>query len=513
MVHQNYNELALTPLVKILGKNPNEFQRKDLMKVIEEHNIKQINLHYIGFDGKLKELKVPVNSYKYAELILAQGERIDGSSIFKGIIDPSNSDLYIVPIYKTAFISPFEENTLGIICRFVNKDGKPAMCSPYNILVEAHNKLEQQTNLKLNVLGELEFYIIYDHKDHLFRGIPQRGYHQSSPFVKSRQMLNEMMDIISTITASVKYAHSEVGYIDSLKSTDTEISGKRCEQYEIEFLPRPIEDMANYIPLAKWVIRNVAYRWGCTATFTPKLEEGMAGNGLHFHMELVDGKKNIMTSGDGNLSTQAKKLIGGLLKHAQSMTAFGNSVSSAYLRLVAHQEAPTTVCWSEQNRAALIRIPLGWNMHEDLAKLVNPYQKDSYEAEIGSRQTVELRSPDGSAHVHLLLAAIVCAAIDGLTDDNSLAFAEKLHFPKGSNKKPCDYDSLPTSCYESAEALNNERYLYEKDGLFSKEIINHVIKKLQAEEDNDINNRFSHLTADKRLQATREIMHKDLHKH
>ena len=122
MVHQNYNELALTPLVKILGKNPNEFQRKDLMKVIEEHNIKQINLHYIGFDGKLKELKVPVNSYKYAELILAQGERIDGSSIFKGIIDPSNSDLYVVPIYKTAFISPFEENTLGIICRFVDKD-------------------------------------------------------------------------------------------------------------------------------------------------------------------------------------------------------------------------------------------------------------------------------------------------------------------------------------------------------------------------------------------------------
>ena len=219
---KNYHELALTPLVKILGKNPEDFQRKDLMKVIEEHNIRQINLHYVGIDGKLKELKVPVNSYGYAELILAQGERIDGSNIFKGIIDTSNSDLYIVPCYKTAFISPFEENTMGVLCRFMDKNGKPAMCAPQNILIEAHRRFKEQTGLTLNVLGELEFYIIYDQKDHLFTGMSQRGYHQSSPFVKSRQMLNEMMDIIEAEIARSKQIISSLLDYGRKKETEKE---------------------------------------------------------------------------------------------------------------------------------------------------------------------------------------------------------------------------------------------------------------------------------------------------
>ncbi|MCK5072269.1 MAG: glutamine synthetase [Bacteriovoracaceae bacterium] len=507
---KNYHELALTPLVKILGKNPEDFQRKDLMKVIEEHNIRQINLHYVGIDGKLKELKVPVNSYGYAELILAQGERIDGSNIFKGIIDTSNSDLYIVPCYKTAFISPFEENTMGVLCRFMDKNGKPAMCAPQNILIEAHRRFKEQTGLTLNVLGELEFYIIYDQKDHLFTGMSQRGYHQSSPFVKSRQMLNEMMDIISTMTASIKYGHSEVGYINELNSTDPEVAGRRCEQYEIEFLPRPIEDMSNYLPLAKWVIRNVAHKWGCTATFTPKLEEGMAGNGLHFHLELLKNGKNTMVGKDGKLSDDSKKLIAGLCKYAPSITAFGNSVSSAYLRLVAHQEAPTKVCWSEQNRAALIRIPLGWTLDTDMAKIVNPNQKDIYETNSGTRQTVELRSPDGSAHIHLLLAAITIAALDGLTKEDSLSRAEKLHL--SGNSSMHDFESLPSSCFESAEALQRDRHLYVKDGLVPDTLIDFVVEKLKLENDKNINERFSHLTAEMRLKATREIMHKDLHK-
>ncbi len=508
----NYPELSLKPLVHLLGKNPEDFQREDLMKVIEEQKITQINLHYTGLDGKLKELKIPVSSLQYANLILAQGERIDGSSIFKELVSSKSSDLYIVPIYKTAFLSPFEDHTLAILCRFIDGDGKPAPFAPDNILMEAHAALKEKTGYTLNALGELEFYLIYDPEDRLYIGSSQRGYHQSSPFVKSGEMVNEMMSIISSLTASVKYAHSEVGYIDSLKSTNPEINGKRAEQYEIEFLPRPIDEMGNHINLAKWVIRNVAARWGCTVTFTPKLEEGMAGNGLHIHVELEKDGKNEMTDQKGNLSEAALKLISGLCKFAPSLTAFGNSVSSAYLRLVSNQEAPTRICWSERNRSSLVRVPLGWNNVDEMETLVNPNQGSCYKTVPGDRQTVELRSPDGSAHINLLLASMAIAIEHGLLSEDSLKAAADFH-SNGNDLNDGKFSELPASCSESADALIEQRELYEANDFFPKEIIDYIGRSLQKENDRNINERFSHLTADKRLKATRDIMHKDLHKH
>lgn len=506
------SELPNMTMSRLIGKQPNDYTRKDLLKVITEQEIRQINLHYTGFDGKLKELKVPVNSLSYAELILAQGERIDGSSIFKGIIDTSASDLYILPVYKTAFLSPFEEKTMGIICRFLDKNGDLAPWAPENVLAKAHKRLQEKTGLSFNVLAELEFYIIYEQQNHLFKGITQRGYHQSAPFIKQKDILAEMTNIIADLTAAVKYAHSEVGFIESLRSTNLEISGKRCEQYEIEFLPRPIEDMADYVSLAKWVIRNVANRHGVTATFTPKLEEGMAGTGLHFHMELAKNGKNAMTSPNGGLSDEAKKLITGLCSHAKSMTAFGNSVSSAYLRLVHNQEAPTTICWSEQNRAALIRVPLGWTHEKDMARVVNPAENESYPPSKGDRQTIEIRSADGSAHVNLMLTALTMVAEEGLTSSDSLTRAEKLYAKKGDPSAYTRFEALPSSCAESADELIKDRKFYEERGMPST-MIDVVVKELVAEDDRDINERYSNMTADMRLKAIREIMHKDLHKH
>ncbi len=496
-------------VASLLGKDPDSIQREDLLQVIKDLGLVQINLNYIGLDGKLKELKVPINDIDYAELILAQGERLDGSSVFKGIVETGQSDLYVVPIYKSAFISPFDEDTMGIFCRFLNKDGELATYVPENILFSAHNDLKEKTGKVLNALGELEFYLIYDKEDALFTGLEQRGYHQAAPFSKCSSIVNEMLRIISALTGAVKYAHSEVGFIDSIKSDDPELHGKSCEQFEIEFLPCPIDEMAYHIALGKWVIRNIAYKWGCSVTFSPKLEEGMAGSGLHFHLEVCENGKNIMIESNGELSQTSKRLIGGLCKYSSSLTAFGNSVSSAYLRLVANQEAPTRICWSGQNRHALIRVPLGWNSVSDMDKLVNPSQKSSFVDPKGSRQTVELRSPDGSAHVSMLLAGITATAIWGLTNDDSLAVADKYYVEKFVGQ---ELESIPASCFQSAQAIEGERNFYEEVGFFPSNVIDWVIKELKSEKDENMNEVFITLPADRRLKETRKLMHKDLHK-
>ena len=121
--------LHANPLVRELGKMPEEFQRDDLIDIIERRGITSLRLRYPAYDGRLKELKVPVLNYRQIECILAEGERVDGSNIFKGMIDPSSSDLYVVPIYSTAFLDPFSENTLSVFCRFFDKSGRPATTS------------------------------------------------------------------------------------------------------------------------------------------------------------------------------------------------------------------------------------------------------------------------------------------------------------------------------------------------------------------------------------------------
>jgi glutamine synthetase len=511
------------PLAVLFGKPPDEFQRADFLKLIESKRLERITFHYTALDGKLKELKIPVATARQAELILAEGERVDGSSLFKGMVDAALSDLYVVPVYRTAFLNPFDEGSLDFICRYLTQDGQLAPFAPDTILIRALEMFRKTSGLDLHALGEIEFFLLSPIQAPLYLNPKTSGYHASAPFVKSGAVLNEMVRYITQITGSVKYAHSENGFVESVRSDEPEIAGKRAEQLEIEFLPRPADEMADSLVLGRWLIRNTAYRYGCVATFAPKIEEGVAGSGFHLHVALLRDGRFVMNGPDGALSEEARKLIGGLCEYADSLTAFGNTVSAAYLRLVPNLEAPTRICWSNLNRSAMIRVPLGWSSLQDLARRVNRGEKTAFREESGGRQTVELRSPDGSALIHLLLAGIVMAADWAFRENRSLfhenlplQLAEKLYV-KGNIFTDKELLSrlpiLPTSCVESSRILLRKRELYEREGIVPPSIIDYVARLLEDEDDENMNRKLADLPADDRLHATRKIMHKDLHRH
>ncbi len=516
--------LALAnPVSVMLNKPARDLTRANLLKVIEQKQIERLTFHYTALDGKLKELKLPANNRHQVETVLAEGERVDGSSLFKGLVEMALSDLYVVPLYRTAFFNPFDEHSLDFVCRYFTKDGVQAPFALDTILGKAAEIFRTASGLELNALGELEFFLLSPTADQCYPVERVGGYHASTPFNKSGPALNEMVRHITQVTGAVKYAHSEAGVIGCVLSDIKEIEGRRAEQLEVEYLPRPVEEMADALVLGRWIIRNVASRLGSVATFTPKLEEGIAGNGFHFHLELAKDGKNVMSEPDGRLSEAARKLIGGLCEYADSLTAFGNTVSSAYLRLVPNLEAPTRVCWSDLNRSALIRVPLGWSNLSGLAKKINAQESEDYENSLGSRQTVELRSPDGSALIHLMLAGITMAANWAFGGDLSLfkeygplELAERLYV-KGNVFADKDLlkrlPALPASCVESARLLLRKRDLYERDGVFPPTVIDYIARMLEAENDEFMNKRLSDLPANERLHEIRKIMHKDLHKH
>ena len=110
----------------------------------------------------------------------------------------------------------------------------------------------------------------------------------------------------------------------------------------------------------KYIIKNVAWRNGKTATFMPKPLFGDNGSGMHCHQSLwKDGEPLFYDEiGYAGLSDIARWYIGGLLKHAPSLLAFTNPTVNSYHRLVPGFEAPVNLVYCAGNRSACIRIPI-----------------------------------------------------------------------------------------------------------------------------------------------------------
>ena len=148
----------------------------------------------------------------------------------------------------------------------------------------------------------------------------------------------------------------------------------------------------------KYMVKTVAENHGFRATFMPKPLPSLTGNGCHAHISVWnnDGKNNLMedSSGELGLSELAYHFIGGLLKHATSITAVTNPVVNSYKRINAPRTtsgatwSPNTVTYSGNNRTHMIRIP--------------------------DNDRIEVRLADGAANPYLLQAVLIGTGLWGL---------------------------------------------------------------------------------------------------
>ena len=465
-------------LVEFLQKPSAEFTKADIVSYIKEKNIRMVNFMYPAGDGRLKTLNFVINNAAYLDAILTCGERVDGSSLFS-FIEAGSSDLYVIPRFRTAFIDPFSElPTLSMLCSFFNKDGEPLESSPEYTLHKASKAFSDVTGMQFEAMGELEYYVIADEED-LFPATDQRGYHESGPYAKFNQFRTQCMQYIAQAGGQIKYGHSEVGNFT--------IGNLQYEQNEIEFLPVDIEEAADQLVIAKWILRTLAYQYGVDLTFAPKITTGKAGSGLHIHTRLMKEGKNMYIE-NGQLTEAAKKAIAGILEIAPSLTAFGNTNPTSYFRLVPHQEAPTNICWGDRNRSVLVRVPLGWTQGaNEMITDANPLEQAGH-ADLSTKQTIEFRCPDGSADVYLLLAGLAVAARHGFEMPDALPYAEERYvnvniFDDAHKHIAERLSHLPTSCAESAECLANQRAIYEAQGVFSASLIDGMIDKLNSYHD------------------------------
>ena len=157
----------------------------------------------------------------------------------------------------------------------------------------------------------------------------------------------------------------------------------------------------------KYIVKNVAWRNGKTATFMPKPIFGDNGSGMHCHQSIWNNGEPLFfdETGYGGLSDMARYYIGGLLKHAPSLLAFTNPTVNSYHRLVPGFEAPVSLVYSQRNRSACVRIPITG---------ANPKAK-----------RIEFRCPDPSANPYLAFSALLLAGARRHQEQDRAADADR----------------------------------------------------------------------------------------
>jgi glutamine synthetase len=451
---------------------------QEVLKMIQDNNIKIIDLKFIDMPGIWQHCSFYYDQIDESSFV--DGVAFDGSSI-RGWKAINESDMSMVPDPKTAWIDPFyAEPTLSMICSIKEpRTGEWYSRDPRSIAKKALDFLNGTGIGDIAFFGpEAEFFVFDDvrfdqaeNKSYYYvdsvegrwnsgreeaggnLGYKPRykeGYFPVAPTDTLQDMRTEMLLTMADCNVPIEKHHHEVA---------------TGGQNELGIRFAPIIEAADNLMIYKYVIKNVAKKYGKSVTFMPKPLFNDNGSGMHTHMSIWKGGQPLFW-GDGyaNLSKMALNAIGGILKHAPALLAITNPTTNSYKRLVPGFEAPVNLAYSQGNRSASVRIPLSGS---------NPKAK-----------RFEFRCPDATSNPYLSFAAMLCAAVDGIKNEIDPGEPLDVDIYDLSPEELSKIPSTPGSLEEALEALEKDHSFLTDTGVFTEDFIQNWIEyKL----DNEVN--------------------------
>ncbi|MBI3411382.1 MAG: type I glutamate--ammonia ligase [Planctomycetes bacterium] len=379
---------------------------KEVLALMRQKEVKAVDMRFIDFPGMSQHFTIPASALE--ESVFEDGLGFDGSSI-RGWQAINESDMLVLPQPETAFIDPFmKETTLVMLCNIQDPLTRQDYSrDPRNVSRKSVNYMKASGVADVAYIGpELEFFVFdsirydqtqnsgyyfidseegawntgLDNKNLGYKLRYKEGYFPVPPSDALHDIRSEMMLTMINCGLTIEAQHHEVA---------------TGGQGEIDMKYGPLVQMADNVVKYKYIVKNVARKYGKTATFMPKPLFMDNGTGMHVHISLWKGNSNLFAgSGYAGLSDVGLYAIGGLLKHAPALCAFTNPTTNSYKRLVPGYEAPVNLAYSRRNRSASIRIPM---------YSANPKAK-----------RIEFRCPDGSSNPYLAFAAMLMAVLDGI---------------------------------------------------------------------------------------------------
>jgi glutamine synthetase len=441
----------------------------DVLKLIADKGVKFVDLRFTDTKGKEQHVTLP--HHQVDDALFKVGKMFDGSSIggWKAI---DKSDMILMPEPATAVMDPFfKDPTLILRCDVIEpSDMKGYARDPRSTAKRALEYLKSTGVADAAYFGPENEFFIFDSvrysvemsgsfysldsteaawnsgKDYPGGNSGHRpgvkgGYFPVPPVDSAQDLRSEMCLTLEAVGLTPEVHHHEVA---------------TAGQNEIGVLFGALIEKADSVQMLKYVLQNVAAKYGKTVTFMPKPMFGDNGNGMHVHQSLGKEGKNIFQgTAYAGLSQEALWYIGGILKHAKALNGFTNASTNSYKRLVPGFEAPTILAYSARNRSASIRIP--WVPNPKAAR-------------------IEVRFPDSTANPYFAFAAMMMAGLDGIKnriDPGKPMDMDLYELPPEEEKK------LNLVCHSldmALDALSADREFLIAGGVFSHDLIDAYIE-------------------------------------
>lgn len=394
-----------------------------IIKQIDEYGSKFLRLQFSDIHGIPKSMAVSLNRPDDAEDIIKNGLLFDGSSV-PGFVGIHDSDLALKPDISTFSALPWRPEDKGT-CRFIsdiyNVDGTPFEGDPRGVLKKSLKNAEDR-GYQFNMGPEPEFFIIEQDEKGEYIPADSADYFDVEPLDQGTNLRREIVLGLEKLDFNIEVSHHEAA----------------PGQQEIDFRFADALKTADAVITFKQAIKALVSNLGYFVTFMPKPFFGVNGSGMHCNQSLFKDGKNIFYDPDSEtqLSKEAYHFIGGLLEHAQALSAILSPTVNSYKRLVPGYEAPCYVAYGLRNRSTFIRIPASRG--------------------VGTR--IECRSPDPSCNPYLAFAVLLEAGFDGM--DNKIDPGEPTEFnafdytPEELAEK--GITTLPTSLWEAYHSLEKD---------------------------------------------------------
>ncbi len=412
--------------------------KEDVLRQIDEAGVRYIRLCFTDILGKIKGMSITRSEI---EQVLAEGQGFDGSSI-EGFARIEESDLMAMPDPVTFRIIPWEiagEKVAQMFCDIQTTDGKPYVGDPRWILRRQLERVAKK-GWTFYTGPEIEYFYFENDSD---TGILDRsGYFDYGTVDLGTQIRKKTVAALEMMGVPVECSHHEVA----------------PSQHEIDLKYQEALVMADFSQIYRFIVKEIAMENNVYATFMPKPMFGENGSGMHVHMSLFKGDKNLFfdPKGQYNLSTMAKQFTAGILKHVPELTLILNQWVNSYKRLVPGFEAPVYVSWGRRNRSSLVRVP-GYRDGKEKAT------------------RIEIRSPDPGANPYLAFACMLAAGLKGIEENYPLVdpIEENIYGMNDEQKAALNIDTLPNS-------LENAIHATEAGDLIKETVGDHIFEKLIA---------------------------------
>ena len=417
---------------------------KNLFKISKQKKIKYFLISFVDLFGVLRSKLVPAHAIKDMQVNGA------GFAGFAAWLDmtPADSDMFAIPDPDSLIQLPWNKE-VGWLASDLWMNGKPVDASPRVMLKKQIKKLSELGYSKKSGV-ECEYFLISPDGNAIAdnRDTQSKPCYDQSSLMRRYELIKEICDCMI-----------EMGW-GPYQNDHEDANG----QFEMNWDYSDCLKTADRHTFFKFMVKTIAEKHDLRATFMPKPFENLTGNGCHAHISLWKGKKNIFLDKQDKLglSKTAYNFLGGIMKHASSLSTFFNPTINSYRRINAAPTksgatwSPSSISYTGNNRTHMIRVP-------DPGRF-------------------ELRLMDGSANPYLLQASVLAAGIEGLSKRINPGKPLFCNMYEDYKKYP-NLSKLPNELKDSLDKIENNK---EMNKAFGKEVIKSYVK-LRTSELKDFN--------------------------